>query len=56
MRGSDVRYSACAVVFGVAGERQTGLICTQPSGEIAEGAAEHKADIACQTEAAHDRA
>jgi hypothetical protein len=27
------------VVFGVAGERQIGLICTQPSGEIAKGAA-----------------
>jgi len=31
---------ACAVVFGVVGERQIGLICTQPSGEITKGAAE----------------
>ena len=31
---------ACAVVFAVAGEYKIGLICTQPSGEIATSAAE----------------
>ena len=46
MRDTTHSHHACAVVFGVVRERQIGLICTQPSGEIAKGAAEHEADIA----------
>jgi hypothetical protein len=44
MHVDNALTSACAVVFAVAGEYQIGLICTQPSGEIATSATE-QADI-----------
>ena len=43
MHNRSTLYSACAVAFGAAGERQIGLLSMQPSGEIAKGAAEQAA-------------